>query len=462
MNGMRRCVIAGAGISGLALAHRLLRRGVEVLLLERSRRAGGVIRSERTEGFLCEWGPAALAAGDVSVDVLLRELGLAGRAISARERSLRRCVVAGGLVEPLPRDVSELATTPLLATREKLRLLADLVLPLGSAGLGHDESLAGFARRRLGRVAAERLLYPLLPGLYPIDPERTSAAAAHEWLTLAEREHGGLLRSLLRHPPPLLSFAEGLEELPKALAAACSPSLRLGAVLRRVLPVGPTFRLQIEENGQATELAADAVVLATPACESAAAVAALDARLAATLRSIEYAPLALVQLGYPEAALRHLEPSHGFYVPPMEPGWLLGAVFASAAFPGRAPPGQRLLTVRLGGTRHPDLVALPEIALAHVASDGLARLLRPGRKPTFARVERLPEALPQYTLGHRERLAEVDAAEQRHPGLFLTGNAYRGIGLHQCIAGAGPLAKRIVGHLAARSNRFIGQARRVG
>ncbi|MEK6606494.1 MAG: protoporphyrinogen oxidase [Myxococcota bacterium] len=448
---MARVVIAGAGISGLALARALRGRGIETLVLETEPRAGGNIRSDRVDGHLCEWGPAGLPADHPDVARLVRALDLEGRLVRAMPAARRRCLALGGTLHAVPSSPGGMLRWPALSARAKLRALCDLVLPRGPAARGEDESVGAFARRRLGAVAAERLFYPLVSGMYAGDAEQISLPAALPRLAELEREHRSLLlglarsrgRGLAQSAGALASFSGGVEDLTRALAADLGGALRLAMTVRRVDKGPGGFRLRVEERGRLDVIDADAVVLAMPAHAAAPAVAALDGAAVAALEAIPYVPVTLVHLGWDDSALGHPPDAYGFLVPTREPMRVLGGVFASAVFPGRAPEGHALVSLRVGGARRPELAALPDDDLVALCRADVEPLIGAVAPPSFVRVVRHRRALPQYTLGHRERIAALDAAEVRHAGLYFAGNAYRGLGIPDCVRNAETLADRI-------------------
>ncbi len=460
---MRRVVVAGAGVSGLTLARALRARGAEPLILESDARAGGKVRSEAAGGFLCEWGPTGFSGSDPAVAALVRELGLAERLVRAAPEAARRGVAVAGEVLPVPASPGALLGSRLLPIRARLRALGDLVLPRGPSARGEVESVAAFAARRLGAAAAERLVYPLISALYAADPEQVSLPDAFPRFAALERDHRSLLLGLVRtgraatEGPGLTTFREGVEELTRTLAAEHTDRLHLQVALRRVEHRGGRFRLQLDDRGRTDELSADAVVLAIPAHAAAPTVAGLDAGLASALAAIPYVPVTLVHAGYPAAALARPLGGYGFFVPPAEPPRLLGAVFASSVFPGRAPEGHVLVSARVGGARRPTLAALPDHELVDLARAELGAILGIEQAPAFVRIVRHEQALPQYTLRHRERIAAVAAAERAHPGLFFAGNAYHGLGLADCIRNAAPLADRIAAHLRGLAAEAAGQ-----
>ena len=458
---MKRVVVAGAGISGLSLAFELERLGVSGLVLESDRRAGGKIETDRRDGYICERGPASYLDRHNSITPLARHLGIEGRVLPASAASERRLVVADGRLHDTPLDAAAFWRSRLLPFSAKLRMLADLVLPRGPSARGQEESVTAFASRRLGARAGERLLQPLVSGLYAGDPDTVSLPAAFPLMAALEREHRSLIlgmRADLRQQrarrqtdsdaPRLASFATGLDELTAALASRLGDRLRLGARVVQVERASNGFRLALDENGRSRTLDADALVLAIPAHQACAVVRPLDSDLSEILTRIPYVPVALVHLGYFASALSEPADAYGFFVPASERLKILGAIFASAIFPHRAPTGFLLFSVRTGGARHPEIASLPDeelTALAHADLRGLLGLTAP---PAFAHIVRHERALPQYTLGHMDRVAALEAGERRYPGLYFHGNAYHNAGVPELVSRSGKLARRLAEELS--------------
>jgi oxygen-dependent protoporphyrinogen oxidase len=334
-----------------------------------------------------------------------------------------------------------------------------VLLPRGPSALGADESVAAFGRRRLGRLAGERLLEPMVSGLYAGDPEQISLPAAFPLVAAMERDRRSFLLAVREEfakaaastAPQLASFREGLGELTSALAARLGGDLQLGCCLRRIARKGATFDVTLEEHGRSRCLAATAVALALPADAAQALVGPVDEMLAQTLAGIPYVPVALVHLGYPVAALARPLPAYGFFVPPSEPLQVLGGIFPSQFFPGRAPAGCHLFSVRTGGARHPEALTMSTDELVGFADRELRVLCGLARAPSFVHVVRHERALPQYTLGHPRRVAELAAGEDRHPGLFFHGNAYHNAGVPELVSRSAKLASRIATFVQTRA-----------
>ena len=450
---MNPVVIAGAGISGLALAYSLRARGVPVLVLEREPRPGGKIASEHRDGYLCEQGPASYLDRSSALTLMAGELGLSNRIVTATDAAQRRLVAAGDRLHDTPLDSKALLASRLLSLPAKLRMLVDFVLPRGPSGKGGEESVADFGRRRLGKEAGERLLQPLVSGLYAGNATQVSLPSAFPLVATMERVERSFLLAMRKElrpkagAPRLSSFQNGMDEFTSALARSLGDDLRLGTRILRVEKCPTGFSLAIENRGTTHTLDATSLVMALPAHVGTTLLATLDGDLAQTLGSIPYVPVTLVHLGYPASAFKHPFTAYGFFVPPSEPLRILGGIFPSMFFPGRAPGGHHLFSVRTGGARHPEFAALPDDEVVAVADQELRRLVGLSTGPSFRHVVRHTQALPQYTLGHAVRIGQLMAAEQRHAGLYFHGNAYHNAGVPELVARSVKLAERIAGEI---------------
>jgi oxygen-dependent protoporphyrinogen oxidase len=472
-----RIVVIGGGIAGLAAAHRLVERAGELgrplalALLEGRERLGGTIQTERTaEGFLLEAGPDSFVSEKPWALALAERLGLGPRLQRTDDRFRRTYVVRAGRLVPLPDGFLLLAPTrpgPILASpvfswRGKLRMALDLLLPR-RAGTG-DESLGSFVRRRLGREVLERVAQPLVGGIYAADPERLSLGATMPRFLELERRHRSLILGLRRSATAretagssgarwslFVTLAGGMGELVGALAARLP-----GGSVRLASPVAGMAR---ESDGSwrirtaaGDMLAADGVVLAGGAPGMAGLVRPVDPRLADLLDGIGYASSASVALAYPRAAVRHPLDGFGYVVPRIEGRPAVACTFSSVKYPDRAPEGWVLLRVFLGGALGADLLGRDDAALARLAHDDTAALLGIEGGPALARVWRHPRAMPQYEVGHLDRVAAIEARLAPLPGLVVAGGAYRGVGIADCVrsgeAAADALAATLKGRLA--------------
>jgi protoporphyrinogen/coproporphyrinogen III oxidase len=468
-----RIVAVGGGIAGLAAAHRLVelardeRRPLDLVLLEGTGRLGGTIRTERSEGFLLEAGADSFISEKPWALALAERVGLGSRLRRTDDRFRRTYVVRQGRLRPLPEGFLLLAPTrawPVLASgvfswRGKLRLGLDLVLPRRSGAA--DESLGSFVRRRLGREALERVAQPLVGGIYTADPDRLSLAATMPRFLALEREHRSLILGLRRTARAgetagasgarwslFVTLAGGMEELVAALAARLpAGAVRLGSPVGGIVPAPDGWRVHPRDGAP---LHADGVVLAGPAPAMAALVSAVDPGLASQLGGIVYASSATVALAYPRAAVRHPLDGFGFVVPRVEGRAILACTFSSVKYPGRAPDGAVLLRVFVGGALQADLLARADEDLIRLAHDDVATLLGITGDPVLARVWRHPGAMPQYEVGHLDRVAAIESRLEAFPSLALAGAAYRGVGIADCVRSGEAAAERLNSTLKGR------------
>jgi oxygen-dependent protoporphyrinogen oxidase len=446
----KRVIIIGAGISGLSLAWFLRARGLNPTVLEKEADAGGKLATDAERGFLCERGAQSFFFQEPAVANLVRELGLADRVVPATGAGHTRCVVAGGKLVPVPASPMALLRSRLLPPLARLRALADLVLPRGPAARGEEESVASFARRRFGHLATERLFFPLVSGLYASDPERTSLPSAFPLFAGLERRERSLISALAKGRAesavarPIATFRTGMHELPSAIGSRLAGELHLHSAVEHIRAHDSRYRLSVFDRGERSELDGDAVALAIPAHAAAQVLSALDPALSEAVGSIAYLPLAVVYLGYLSEPLRMLPKAYGFLVAPSERTRMLGAVFTSVIFPGHAPAGFTLVAARLGGYRDPEVLSLTDRELGRIATAELKPLLGATEAPVFTRIVRHARALPQYALGHSQRVDRIETLARRHPGLFLTGNAFRGLGITDCIRSSRLLARPMV------------------
>ena len=435
---MSRTVVVGAGLSGLVRGWTLARRGEEVQVLEASAQPGGVVKSEWREGYLIERGPNTVRPSPELWRVV-RDLGLEARALFADAR-LPRYVDFGGRLQKLPMSPAALVSTRLLSPAGKLRLLSEPFRPRGGQP---GETVARFASRRLGPEVAERFVAPFVSGIWAGDAERLVAEHAFPALVRWERSRGSILRGALserrpkgaeaaRPPRGLLSFQDGLAELPGALARELAGRLRTVAAVRAIEKSGGGFRV----FSDAEVLEADRVVIATPAYEAARLTRGLSSEAAAALETIPCPPLAVLHLSWPAASSRLDLRGFGHLVAPGSGRRILGAVWSSSLFPGRAPAERALFTIFLGGSRDPEAAALTDAELVSAARRDLEQELGVRGLPQVIAVTRWPRGIPQYEAGHGERLAAVERAERQHPGLSFLGNYRAGVSVTDVVRNA--------------------------
>jgi oxygen-dependent protoporphyrinogen oxidase len=471
-----RIVIIGAGLSGLVAAHRVrelsrvARHPVEVVVLEAKDRIGGVIWTDRVNGFTLEGGPDSFITNKPWGIDLCRRLGLHDRLIETDPTHRRSFVVRKGQLAPVPEGFVLMAphrilpvlTSPVLSLRGKLRILLDLVIPRRSADT--EESLASFVRRRLGREALDRLVQPLVGGIYTGDPNDLSLKATLPQFLAMEREHGSLIKAAWRQQLQqredrkherqasgarygmFVTLDDGMDLLPKSLEAALPPgSIRTGSPVRRISRHSGAGWLVELLSGPPIE--AEAIIVTTEAHASARMIDAEDPGLALQLRAIPYASSVIVNVAYQRDQIQHPLDGFGAVVPAIEDRSILAVSFLSVKFPRRAPTGSVLMRVFVGGATRPDLFDLPDDAIKELVTRELADLIGVSGTPQLMEVGRHPRAMPQYTLGHLERVEAIRRKLARHPRLFFTGIAFDGVGIPDCIHSAELTAESVVNAL---------------
>jgi oxygen-dependent protoporphyrinogen oxidase len=480
----RRIIVVGGGLAGLAAAEAVVEQvpDARITIVEPTGRIGGVLQTVVTDGWLVERSADSfLGARPEAVDLVDR-LGLSGELVGIEPRVRRALVWHGGRTVPAPSGFRLLAPgqiagilgTPLLSPGGRLRVLAERLVPPrrpspGGDPLSSDESLESFAVRRLGREAFERLVQPLASGIWTADPARLSMAAACPEFLEMERLHGSLWagerRRLRRQSSGVaagarygqfLSLARGMESLPVRLAehlrsrgvtflTARATGLEHRPDGHWEVAIAPGVPRDFEPGNlgpAAGPLGAEAVVIAVPAPIAAGLLSAIDSALAADLAAVEYAGSAIVSLGFAREQVAHPLDAAGLVVPRAAGRRALAVSFSSSKFPGRAPQGCVLVRVFLGGALDPDVMAHDDEQLAALARDETAMLVGARGRPRLVQVDRWAGAMPQYHVGHVERMRRIEQAVAAWPGLALAGNAYRGVGIPQVIASGQAAAAR--------------------
>lgn len=450
----RRVVVVGGGLAGLACARALARESghvpPDVLVLEAASRPGGKALTDIEEGgWVVEWGPQSfLDDRDGPLRRLIAAVGFSDEVVDPRPEARLRFVLHRGRLHAVPRDVLRL-----LGLRGALRAASETFRRARRDDA--DESVHAFAVRRFGARAADLLFSALVTGIYAGDARRLSLRSALPRVHALEQRHGSLVRALLTGGfvgRRSATLRRGLGSLTDALARDLGLRLRLATPVDEVQPPaapGAPWRVVTRAGGEEVVEEAGAVVLATPAFASAVLVRPFAPALAAPLDAIPYAPVAVVVLGYDQAAFP-AGPPRGFgFLVPRGQGRVLGCLFPTSMFDGMAPEGKVMLRVLVGGALDPAALDLDDDALVRLARQEVEPVLGVGAEPERARVLRHARAIPQYELGHADRLAAIDAQLAAWPGLFLTGNAFRGVSLVDVAADAERTAEQVRAALPA-------------
>jgi oxygen-dependent protoporphyrinogen oxidase len=445
-------IIIGAGIGGLSLAYRLAERGRRVMIAEKQDHPGGVVRTETRDGFLLEKGPNSFSSGEEMM-TLMHDAGIEARALSQPIRDHDRFVWKGGRLRKVPMGPMELATTDVLSVGEKLRLVSGFFRAF--APLEKDVELGTFFRQRLGDGLVDSLLKPFMAGVYASDADRISFQATLPRLYDSSRREGRLLSALKdmkksapkregpRKPRCLVSFPEGLQELPSHLAKKLGEmgvEIRLDRTIS--LERGTSARWNVV-TGENERSEADDVVLTSAASDTATMLAPHAPQLAGFLRQIEYAPLTIAHVGARAEQFSGLRPGFGFLTADNKGVELLGIIWSSQIFPGRAPDGHVLLTCFYGGEKRAAANKLSDEELVKTVRQDLKTTMGfDGGELRLCEITRWKEALPIFRVGHLGRLEE--ASEELPDGLHLLANYAGNISMPERVKQAEKLAQQLV------------------
>jgi oxygen-dependent protoporphyrinogen oxidase len=444
-------LVVGAGISGLVCAYALRKAGIDAQVIEASPRPGGLIRSEKRDGFLLELGPQSFSSTS-QLRELFRDLGIENELVEAPPRAPRFLLVDGQL-KPAPLSPPAFFASSLFSGRTKWSVLRDL--------FGHtrppenEESIATFVRRKFSAELLEKFAGPFVSGIYAGDAEKLSLRAAFPQLFEAERASGSIIRGMLRaakakkgprEKPTLFTFRDGNETLVQALAASLGPALRskvsASAVQMTASANGPKYEINLT-SGPEHKIIADNLVLATPTQVACSLLRGIDQAFEKAFDEIEYAPVAVVSLGYRAKDTARSLDGFGFLIPRSAGLRVLGTVWNSSLFPGRAPADKALLTSFVGGTTDPQVVNLSSNELVSLVHREIAPVMQIRQAPVFSNVTLYASALPQYNLGHTGRLASLEQLGKQFPGLYLAGNYFRGPSIGACTEQALAIAEGI-------------------
>jgi len=460
-------LVIGGGISGLACAYHLQQAGIPVRLLEAGSHPGGMIATEKKDGFLFELGPQSFLSTGPLLE-LVDALGLRDQLLHANPRA-PRYILANGRLVPAPLAPPSLLTTSLFSAVTKWRLLTEILRH--SKPPADDESIAAFVRRKFGDELLNRFVAPFVSGVYAGDPERLSLRASFPKLHEFEAQYGSVLRGAMKSRPAkgtprpgLCSFREGMNTLPQAIAAHLGDSLLLETSvegLRHGNANGkPWFEIDIARQNHRQTLAASAVVIATPTNIASQILLGLSDKFAPLFSRIEYAPIAVLSACYRREQIQKPFDGFGFLVPRAEGLRDLGTVFNSSLFPGRAPEGMDCFTSFAGGATDPKFCELRDEEITETICGEVARVLGITGTPVATNQHRYARALPQYNLGHSQIVKSLESLAADMPGLFLAGNYLSGPSIGACVDQAYQTAEAVRFYLASIGVAGVGAVAR--
>ena len=433
----KRVIVIGAGVSGLTTAYWLKKSGFDVTVLEQENRTGGSIRTESTDGFLIDLGPnSTLETSKVLTD-LIDDIDLNNEKIYASETSANRFIVKNGELQSVPTSMTGFLKTSLFSPAAKMRLIKE---PFIKPTHADDISLAEFVRYRLGKEFLDYAINPFVAGVYAGDPEQLSTPAAFPKLFALEQKYGSLIKGAIlgarerkkrgevaKDRAKLFSFRQGMQTLTDRLTNLLNKQIKLGTTISRIIKTELGFELEVTANGNSEKLIADKVVLSIPAGPTAKMIQNLSPASALLLKQIDYPPVAVVFTGFKLQNIGRNPDGFGFLVPEVENRKILGSIWSSTIFPGRAPEGHVAFTTFVGGTRQPALALSDEESLLKIVLDDLKPLMKLNGKPVFTRVKQWEKAIPQYAMGYQKIQKLFDSLQSEFPGMYFSGNLQRGI-----------------------------------
>ena len=455
---MKQAIIIGGGISGLATAYLLREKaktaGLEIgiTLIEKEKVPGGKIRSIKEDGYLCEWGPNGFLDNKPQTLELCRALQVDNRLMRSNDNARKRFIFSGGILNRLPENGPSFLKSSLISWPGKLRLAMEPFIPKYSGS--EDETLAAFGRRRLGEEALNKLIAPMVSGIFAGDPETMSLKSCFPRIAELEDQYGGLIKAMIRLAKQkkadiaagktvasaagpggvLTSFRDGIQTLTDILTAELGMTIiRSGEGAVSVSKGESVPWRVVTDRG---EYSADAVILATPAYASAGFLDGVDSDISAVLRQIPYATMTVACFGYEQERITYDLNGFGYLIPKQEKLSTLGTLWDSSMFENRAPAGKVLLRSMMGGACFPEYIKFSDAEVEQRVRFDLEKTMGITAAPSFIRIFRHEKAIPQYTVGHGKRLEALTGLVAKHSGLVLTGNSYRGIGLNDCVAAA--------------------------
>ena len=441
-----KLAIVGGGITGLTASKIFREKGIPVEIFEKKDEPGGALKTVQNSGWMLEYGPNTLLLKDQIVADFIDNLGISNEMILANENASKRFIVKNGQLEPLPTSMLKAISTPLFSFSGKMRILKE---PFISRSENKDQTVAQFVERRLGKEVLQYAINPFVAGIFANNPESLSLRHAFPAMHNLEAEYGSLIWGMFsgakkrkesgRIPRKLISFKNGIQQLPKALAEYAG-NIHCDQKVEKVEKKGKDWF--VLSNGQEFGPYSK-VIINIPLYQITANLLPLNENDIYSTQNVNYPPLSVMHLGYKKEDVQHPLDGFGFLVPEVENRNILGALFSSTLFDGRAPDGHHLLTVFIGGGRQPDLAPVETEKMLKMVQQELHELIGAVREPVFIDHIYWPNSIPAFHIGYDDILTTFKNIEVKNPGLHLAGNFRNGISVPDCIKNGIELAEKI-------------------
>lgn len=459
-------IIIGAGISGLTCAFNLHQKGKDVIVLEKSDHIGGAIKSFRADGYLVEAGPNSTLETTPLLRKLMNESGCLDKLQYASAASNTRYIVKNGKLTSLPMSPGAFIQTKLFSLSAKLRLFKEPFIPASSADA--EETIAEFVLRRLGNEFLDYAINPFVAGVYAGSPEQLSVKAAFPKLHALEQKYGSLIKGQIKgakerkrdaeqskQSAKMFSYHDGMESLPKAISEKLDGKILTGCHNISIEKKNENFIVTYIVNNEPITYESSVVILSVPAYSASKIVYSLSNDVSRNLDSIHYPPCAVVVTGYKQENIRRSLDGFGYLIPQKEKRKILGTIFTSTIFNNRCPEGKVLLTSFVGGSRNPELALLPKDKLQQIVHQELTSLIGATSQPDFVHITQWEKAIPQYNIGHLDRMAVLDTFENEQKGFYFCANYRGGISVGDCVKSADEIAQRASEYLKKNSESRI-------
>jgi protoporphyrinogen/coproporphyrinogen III oxidase len=469
---MTRVVVVGAGISGLATAYAIEQQAqqaeldVNVTVLEKEDRTGGKILSIKEDGFLCEWGPNGFLDNKPMTLDLCRSLQIDSQLLRSDDNARKRFIYADKILHRLPENGPSFLKSKLISWPGKLRLAGEMLVPKRTST--EDETLAEFGRRRLGPEALDKLISPMVSGIFAGNPETMSVKSCFPRIYELEQEYGGLIKAMLKLAKKkraeikegkavasaagpggvLTSFNGGIQDLTEGVSSRLNGEVKTGCEVTRIEKKQDGFIVHLQ-NGQSLDT--EIVVTAAPAYAVANMLDGSHDDGSQLLRDIPYAPMNVICFGYQKERIQHDLNGFGYLIPKAEGCGILGTLWDSSIFPNRAPEGMALLRSMMGGATNPAAVDLSDDEVKARTMIDLKQIMGIDCEPDFIKIYRHKNAIPQYTRGHAQRIQAIEDAVGATEDLILTGNAFFGVGLNDCVNASNRAAEKVLQRMKSRN-----------